>query len=41
MLTDNRMTYRTKGLELKNGDSNLEYLNMKYVEKIRGGLHLE
>lgn len=30
--TNNRTTYRTKGLELKREDSNLENLNISYVE---------
>ncbi|KQK83987.1 hypothetical protein AAES_53756 [Amazona aestiva] len=31
--TNKRITYRTKGLELKHEDSNLENLNISYVEQ--------
>lgn len=34
--TNNRTTYRTKGLGLKHEDSKLKYLNISYVEQGRG-----
>lgn len=34
--TNNRTNYRTKGPEFKHEDSNLENLNISYVEQSRG-----